>query len=68
MLLVYCSTIVFNGVDIAAQCTATSFKIYCVPPNLGIRTGICRLNFAQAYFSGLKFYNEPEISDSGPPA
>ena len=34
--------------------------------NLGItRTWVCRLNFAQ---SGLRFFNEPEISDSGPPA
>ena len=46
------------------------FKVYCVPPNLGItRTWICRLNFAQRpNFSGLRFFNEPEISDSGPPA
>ena len=46
------------------------FKIFCAPPNLGIaRTWICRLNFAQRpIFSGLMFFNEPEISDSGPPA
>ena len=46
------------------------FKIYCAPPNLGItRTWICGLNFAQRpIFSGLRFFNEPEISDSGPPA
>ena len=44
-------------------------KIYCAPPNLGIRTRTCRLNFAQRpIFSGLRFSNEPEISDSGPPA
>ena len=44
------------------------FKIYCAPPNLGItRTWICRLNFAQRpIFSGLRFFNEPEILDSGP--
>ena len=44
------------------------FKIYCAPPNLGItRTSICRLNSAQRpIFSGLRFFNEPEISDSGP--
>ena len=67
-LLFYC--IVFDGVVIAAQCTATFFKIYCAPPNLGItRTWICRLNFAQRpIFPGLRFFNEPEISDSGPPA
>ena len=34
-------------------------------PNLGItRTWICGLNFA--IFSGFKFFNKPEISDSGP--
>ena len=46
------------------------FKIYCSPPNLAItRTRMCRLNFAQRpIFSGLRFFNEPEISDSGPPA
>ena len=44
------------------------FKIYCAPPNLGItRTLICRLNFAQRpIFLGLRFFIEPEISDSGP--
>ena len=46
------------------------FQIYCAAPNLGItRTWIFRLNFAQRpIFSGLRFFNEPEISDSGPPA
>ena len=45
------------------------FIIYCAPPNLGIiGTWICRLNFAQRlFFSGLRFFNEPDISDSGPP-
>ena len=44
------------------------FQIYCAPPNLGItRTRICRLNFAQRpIFLGLRFLNEPEISDSDP--
>jgi hypothetical protein len=67
MSIVFC--ICFDGVVIAAQCTAT-FKIYCAPPNLGItKTWICRLNFAQmSIFSGLRFFNEPEISDWGPPA
>ena len=38
------------------------FKIYT-------RMRICRLNFAQRpIFSGLRFFNEPEILDSGPPA
>ena len=32
--LLYC----IEGVVIAAQCTATSLKIYCAPPNLGIMT------------------------------
>ena len=46
-----------------------TFQIYCAPPNLGIRTWICRLNFAQRLiFSGLRFFNEPEISDSRTPA
>ena len=45
------------------------FKIYCAPLNLGIRPWICRLNFAERpIFSGMRFFNEPEISDSGPPA
>ena len=46
------------------------FKIYCAPPNLGIiRTWICRLNIARRpIVSGLRFFNEPEISDSGFPA
>ena len=44
------------------------FKIYCAPPNLDTRIWICRLNFAQwPIFSGLRFFNEPEISDSGAP-
>ena len=44
------------------------FKIYCASRNLGItRTWICRLNFAQRpIFSGSRFFNEPEISDSEP--
>ena len=46
------------------------FKIYCAPPNLGItRTWMCWLNFAQRpIFSGLRFFNEPKISDSGSPS
>ena len=44
------------------------FQIYCAPPNLGItRTWMCWLNFAQRpIFSGLRFFNESEISDMGP--
>ena len=59
----------FDGVVITAQCTAT-FSDLCAPPNLGsiTRTCIWRLNFAQRpIFSGLRFFSEPEISDSGPP-
>ena len=39
-------------------------------PNLELRrTWICQLNFAQRpIFSFLRFFNESEISDSGPPA
>ena len=46
------------------------FKIYCALRNLGItRTWICRLNFAQRpIFWDMRFFNEPEISDSGLPA
>ena len=34
----FCICICFDGMVIAAQCTATFSKIYCAPPNLGIRT------------------------------
>ena len=45
------------------------FQIYCAPPNLGIRMWICWSNFTQRpVFSGLRFFNEPEIPNSGPPA
>ena len=60
----------FNRVGIAVQCSATIFlKIYCAPPNLGItRTLIYRLNFSQwPIFSGLRFFNKPEISELGTP-
>ena len=52
------------------HCSNLFFQIYCAPPNLGItRTCIYRLDFAQRpIYSGLRFFNEPEISDSGPPA
>ena len=64
-LNIFC--ICFDGVVIAAQRTATFLKINCAPSNLGIRTWMCRLNFAQRpIISGLRFFNEPEISDSGP--
>ena len=59
-----------DGVVIAALMHCDLFGIYCDPPNLGItRKWTWRLNFAQRpIFSGLRFFNEPEISDSGPPA
>ena len=40
------------------------FKTYCAPPNLGIRTWICRLNFALAWCSliSLKSQNrDPQL-------
>ena len=59
--LIFYICIYFDGVVIAAKCTAT-FKIYCAPPpNLGIRMWICWLNFAQRpIFSSLRFFKEPE--------
>ena len=52
---------------ITVQCTATVSRSIVLPRILGItRTWICRLNFAQRpIFSGLRFFNEPEISESG---
>ena len=46
------------------------FKIYCAPSSSGItRRWVCRLNFAQRpIFSGLRFFKESEIWDSGFPA
>ena len=65
-IVLYC--IVLKGWSLLTNALGL-FQIYCAPPNLGIRTLICRLNFAQIpIFSGLRFFNEPEISDSGPPA
>ena len=62
--VLYC----IDGVVIAAKCTATFQHLLC-SPNLGTRTWIWRLNFAQRpIFSGLRFFNKPEISHSGPPA
>ena len=60
--VLYC----IDGVGIAAQCTVAFFKIYSALPNLGItKTWISRLNFAQRpIFLSLRFFNEPEISDS----
>ena len=45
------------------------FAIYCASPNLGTRTWIYRLKFAQrSIFLRLMSFNEPEISHSGPPS
>ena len=41
------------------------YQIYCAPPDLGnTRWWMCQLNFAQrtSFSSGLRFFNEPEIS------
>ena len=55
-----------DGVVIVALMHCDLFEIYCAPPNLGIRTWIFLLNFDQRpIFSGLRLFNEPEISDSG---
>ena len=67
--LLYCIVLYcINGMVIAALMHCDLFEIYYAPPNLGItRTWICRLNFAQRpIFSGLRFFKEPETSDSGP--
>jgi hypothetical protein len=61
--MLYC----FDGVVIAAF-LQPFWDLLC-PLNLDTRTWICQLNFAQRpIFSGLRFFNEPEISDSGCPA
>ena len=61
--IVFVFFIYFNGLVIALR----PFKINCAPPNLVIRTWLCRLNFAQRlFFSGLRFFNEPEIQIRDP--
>ena len=65
-LVLYC--IVLKGWSLLPN-ALQPFQIYWAPPNLDIRTWICRLHFdRKPIFSGLRFFNEPEISDSGPPA
>ena len=62
--ILYC--IVLMGWSLLPNAT---FLRSIVLPELNTRTWTCRLNFAQRpIFSGLRFFNEPEISDSGPPA
>ena len=59
----YCTCIVLKGWSMLPN-ALRPFQIYCAPPNLDIMTWICRLNFAQRPISsGLRFFNEPEISD-----
>ena len=65
MFLMFLYCIGFDWVVIATQCTETFQDLLC-NVNLGIRTWIFRLNFAQMpIFSGLRFFKEPEISESG---
>ena len=65
-VVLYC----IDWVAIATLMHCDLFDICCAPPNLGItRTWICRLNFDQRPIClGLRFFNEPETSDSGPPS
>ena len=49
--------LVLMGWSLLPQCTAT-FSDILWPPNVAIRTWICRLKFAQRpIFSGLRFWN-----------
>ena len=68
-IVLYCIVLYWRA-DHCCPMHCDLFKIYCDPPKIGnTRIWICRLNFAQgSIFSGLRFFNEPEISDSGPPA
>ena len=65
-IVLYCIVFVLMGWSLLPN-ALRPFQIYCAPLNLGItRTWI--LNFAQKpIISGLRFCNEPEISDSGHP-
>jgi hypothetical protein len=64
----YC--IVLKGWKLLPDVLRPFQDILCSPEfRYYTRTWICRLKFAQRpIFSGLRFVNEPEISDSGPPA
>ena len=61
-ILLYC--IVLMGWSLLPNALRPFWDLLCFV-NLGItRTWICRLNFAQRpIFSGLRFFNKPEISD-----
>ena len=64
LFVLYC----IDRVVIAAQCTATLLRSIVLPRIWVLGREYCRLNYAQRpIFSGLRFFNEPEISDSGPP-
>ena len=67
-MLLYCIVLYWRGSHCCPNALRPFQDVLC-SPDLGItRTWICRLNFAQMpIFSGLGFFNEPEISDSGPP-
>ena len=53
-IILYC--IVLKGCSMLPN-ALRPFQIYCAPPNLGIRTWICRLNYAQRpIFSGLRLF------------
>ena len=62
------SCICFDGVVFAAQCTATFSRSIVLPEyrykDVNMPIKVC----SEAYFSGLRFLKEPEISDSGSPA
>ena len=64
---IYCIVLYWSGGHCCPM-HCDLFKIYCAPPNIGItKTWICWLNFAQMpIFSGLRLFNEPEISTRDP--
>ena len=67
--LVFSVCICFDGVVIATQCTATFEDLLCslefrYYQDVNMPFRFC----SEAYFSGLRFFNEPEISDTGLPA
>jgi hypothetical protein len=61
------SCICFDGVVIADQCTATFLRSIVLPQIwvLG-REYADYILLTALFFSGLRFFKEPEISDSGP--
>ena len=60
---------VFDVVVTTAQCIATFSDLLCSPKFRYYKDVNMLIKFcSEAYFSGLRFFNEPEISDSGLPA